>query len=164
MLHFTHSHRRKTCFIKTCLFKTSLNKTTKRGSFKLVLIKTAKEMAENIEEPSKKRTKQSRHWEENETRILVSKCSEENIQERLKSCTGKKPIWKEVSVFSNASGYDRDDKCCKVKIHTLLSAYRNFNDTKRRITGTVPQKKPPCFEEIDAVLGDKPTTIPSHLI
>ena len=84
MLHFTHSHRRKTCFIKTCLFKTSLNKTTKRGSFKLVLIKATKEMADNIKEPSKKRTKRSRHWEEIETRISVNKLSEENIQERLK--------------------------------------------------------------------------------
>ena len=57
-----------------------------------------------------------------------------------------------------------DAESCKVRIHTLLTAYRNFNDTKRTSIGTAPQKKPPCYEEIDAVLGDKPTTIPSHLI
>ena len=84
----------------------------KRVYFKLVLIKTAKEMAGNIEEPSKKKTKRSRHLEENETRILVSKWSGENIQELLKSCTRKKPIWKEVSIFLRASGYDRDDERC----------------------------------------------------
>ena len=129
----------------------------KRVYFKLVLIKTAKEMAGNIEEPSKKKTKRSRHLEENETRILVSKWSGGNIQELLKSCTRKKPIWKEVSIFLRASGYDRDDERCVVRIQT---AYRNFNDTKRRSTGTALQKKPPCYEEIDAVLGDIPTTMP----
>ena len=36
-------------------------------------------MADNIKEPSKKRTKLSRHREENETRISVSKWSKENI-------------------------------------------------------------------------------------
>ena len=41
-------------------------------------------MTDNIKEPSKKRTKRSQHLEENETRILVSKWSEENIKGRLK--------------------------------------------------------------------------------
>ena len=94
----------------------------------------------------------------------MSKWSKENIQERLKSSTRKKPIWKEVSVFLRASGYDRDDDSCKVRIRMLLTAYRNFNYTKRWRTGTAPQKKPPCYEEIDAALEDKPTTMPSHLI
>ena len=85
-------------------------------------------------------------------------------QERSKSCTRKKPIWEEVPVFLRASGYDRDNESCKVRIHTLLTAYWNFNDIKRRSTGTAPQKKPTCCEEIDAVLGVKPTTMPSHLI
>ena len=116
-------------------------------------------MADNIEEPSKKKTKRSPHWEENESRILIGKWSEDNIQERLKSCTRKKPIWKEISVFLRASGYDRDDETCRIRIKTLVTAYRNFNDNKRRGTGTAPPKKPPCYEEIDAVLGDKPTTM-----
>ena len=77
-------------------------------------MKATKEIVDSIEEPSKKRTKQSRHWKENETRISVSKWSEENIQEQLK------PIRKEVSVFLRASGYDRDDESCKVRIHILL--------------------------------------------
>ena len=87
-----------------------------------------------------------------------------NIQEQLRSCTRKQPIWKEVSVFLRACGYDRDDESCKVKIHTLLTAYRNINDTKRGSFGTAPQKKPPRYEEIDAALGEKPTTMPSHFI
>ena len=121
-------------------------------------------MADNIEEPSKKRTKRSRHWEENEARNLVSKWSEENIQELLKSSTKKRQYGKKFLYFEELSAYDRDDESCKVRIHTLLTAYRNFNDTKRRSTGTAPQKKSPCYEGIDAILGDKPTTMLSHLI
>ena len=115
-------------------------------------------------EPLKKKTKRSRHWDEKETEILVSKWSEENIQERLKSCTRKKAIWKEISNFLNASDYDRDDESCKVRIHTLITAYRNYRDVKRNSTGAAPPKMPPCYEEIDNILGDKPTTLPSHLI
>ena len=53
------------------LFKTSLNKTTSRGSFKLILIKPTKNGAQ-LKKPLEKKTKRSRHWEDNETRILVS--------------------------------------------------------------------------------------------
>ena len=34
-----------------------------------------------------KNRKRSRHWDEDETRKLISKWAEENIQQRLKSCT-----------------------------------------------------------------------------
>ena len=61
-------------------------------------------ISKNLQE---KGTKRYRQWEDNETIILVSKWSEENIQERLKSCTKKKPIWKEVFVFLRGFGYDR---------------------------------------------------------
>ena len=43
-------------------------------------------------------------------------------------------------------------------------SHKNFNDTKGSSTGTAPWKKPPCYEEVDAVLGDEPTTISLHLI
>ena len=120
-------------------------------------------MVGNIEEPSKKRTKRSRHWEEYANRILVGKWSEEKIQEQLKFCTRKSQSGKKFSIL-RVSGYGRDDKSCKVRIHTLFTAYRNFNDTKFRSTGTTPQKISHCYEKIDAVLGDKPTTMLLHLI
>ena len=39
-----------------------------------------------------------------------------------------------------------------------------FYDNNSRSTGKVPEKKSPCYEEIDAILGDKPTTMPTLLI
>ena len=71
---------------------------------------------------------------------------EENIQEQLKPCTRETPLWREVSVF-----YNRNNESCKVRIHMLLTAYKNFNDTKCRNIGTVPPEKSSCCEEINAV-------------
>ena len=70
----------------------------------------------------------------------------ENIQEQLKPCTRETPIWREVSVF-----YNRDNESCKVRMHMLLTAYKNFNDTKCRSIGTAPLEKSSCCEEINAV-------------
>ena len=61
----------------------------------------------------------------------------------------------------NACGYeDRDGAMCKTWIHTLISAYRTYWDSKRNTTGTAPSKKLPCFDELDIILRDKPTTMP----
>ena len=73
----------------------------------------------------------------------------------------KKKIWDDVAIFMKACGYeDRDGKMCKTRVHTLTSAYTTYLDSKRNTTGTVPYKKPPCFDELDAILSDKPTVMP----
>ena len=48
---------------------------------------------------------------------------------------------------------------CKTRVHTLTYEYRTYLDSKENITGTAPSKKPPCFDELDAILSDKPTTM-----
>ena len=64
----------------------------------------------------------------------------------------------------NAFAYeDRDGELCKTRIHTLTSAYKMYLDSKRNTTGAAPSKKPPCFDELDTILSDKPTTIPNFL-
>ena len=76
----------------------------------------------------------------------------------------KKKIWDDVVIFMNASGYeDRDGDMCKARIHTLISAYRTYLDSKRNTIGIAPSKKPPCFDELDAILSDKPTAMPHSL-
>ena len=64
----------------------------------------------------------------------------------------------------NACGYeDRDGEMCKTRIHNLISACKTYLDSKRNTTGEAPSKKPPCFDELDTILSDKPTTIPHFL-
>ena len=75
-----------------------------------------------------------RMWEDRETRLLLEKWGNENVQLRLKSCTRKKPIWQEIGDFLMACGYedrdgeDRDGEACKTRLHTLVTAYRQYKD------------------------------------
>ena len=105
--------------------------------------------------------KRGRTWEKEETIILLEKWGKENIQQRLKECTRKKPIWQEISTYVNASGYDdRDYDSCKTRIHMLISAYRGYKDALSRSGNATPKKKAPFFDEIDEILSDKPATRP----
>ena len=36
-------------------------------------------------------------------------------------------------------------------------------ESKQNTTGTAPSKKPPCFDELDAIMSGKPTTMPHFL-
>ena len=78
-------------------------------------------MAEEREDKKRGRT-----WEKEETVILLGKWGEDNIQQRLKECTRKKPIWQEISNFLSASGYDdRDcDSCLNENSHINLGLQR----------------------------------------
>ena len=106
----------------------------------------------------------SRSWEQKETEVLLEKWGQPNMQERIKSCTRKKPIWEEIAVGVRAEGYeDRGGDQCQTRIKTLTVAYKKFIDNKRQ-TGMQRSKKPPCFDTLDAILGDKPTVMPSSLI
>ncbi|KAK2564426.1 Zinc finger and SCAN domain-containing protein 29 [Acropora cervicornis] len=105
--------------------------------------------------------KRGRTWEKEETIILLEKWGEENVQQRLKECSRKKPIWQEISTYLNASGYDdRDCDSCKTRIHTLISAYRGYKDASSRSGNATPKKKAPFFDEINEILSDKPATRP----
>ena len=100
--------------------------------------------------------KRGRTWEKEETIILLEKWGKENIQQHLKECTWKKPIWQEMSTYLNASGYNnRDCDSCKTRIHMLISAYRGYKDALSRSGNATPKKKAPFFDEI---LSDKPAT------
>ena len=106
-----------------------------------------------------------RRWEDRETKLLLEKWGDENIQLRLRSCTRKKPIWLEMGDFLRACGYeDRDGEACKVRLHTLVTAYRQYKDECNKTGNGTPSKKPPFFDELDEVLSDKPSTLPKCVI
>ena len=93
-----------------------------------------------------------RTWEDRETRLLLEKWGDENVQLRLKSCTRKKPIWQEIGDFLMACGYeDRDGEACKTRLHTLVTAYRQYKDELKK-TGNA------TTSELDKILSDKPST------
>ena len=106
-----------------------------------------------------------RHWENQETLLLLEKWGDENIQMRLLSCTRKKPIWQEISAFLRAAGYeDRDEDACKTRIHTLVSAYRSYKDECSKTGNGTPKRKPAFFDEVEELLSEKPCTKPKVVV
>ena len=58
-----------------------------------------------------------------------------------------------------ACGYeDRDGEACKTRLHTLVTAYRQYKDELKKTGNATPSKKPPFFDELDKTLSDKPST------
>ena len=84
-----------------------------------------------------------RTWEDRETRLLLEKWGNENIQLRLKSCTRKRPIWQEIGDFLMACGYeDREGEACKIKpASTLLTRHTANPKTNLRRRETPHQAK-----------------------
>ena len=84
-----------------------------------------------------------RTWEDRETRLLLEKWGNENIQLRLKSCTRKRLIWQEIGDFLMACGYeDREGEACKIKpTSTLLSWHTANPKTNLRRRETPHQAK-----------------------
>ena len=106
-----------------------------------------------------------RTWEDRETALLLEKWGEENVQQKLRSCTRKKPIWQEIGDFLMASGYeDRDGEACKTRLHTLVTAYRQYKDELKKTGNATPSKKPPFFNELEKILSGKPSTQPKVVI
>ena len=96
---------------------------------------------------------------------FARKMGDENVQLGLKACTRKKPIWQEIGDFLMACGYeDRDGEACKTRLHTLVTAYRQYKDELKKTGNATPSKKPPFFDELDKILSDKPSTQPKVVI
>ena len=59
---------------------------------------------------------------------------------------------------------DRDRVACKTRLHTLVTAYRQYKDELKKTRNAAPSKKPPFFDELDKILSDKPSTQPKVVI
>ena len=70
----------------------------------------------------------------------------------MKSCIRKKSIWQEIGDFLMACGYeDRDGEDCKTRLHTLITAYRQYKDELKNTGNATPSKKTPFFDELDKI-------------
>ena len=79
------------------------------------------------------------------------------MQAQLEGCKRNKLVYEKVSV-----GFERSAVQCREKAKKLKSEYRKIKD-KHRVTGT-GRKKWKHYEALDAVLGDRPTTVPPFIV
>ena len=56
------------------------------------------------------------------------------------------------------------ERRAKTRLHTLITAYRQYKDECQRTGNGTPSKKPPFFNGLEEILSDKPSTKPKYVI
>ena len=100
----------------------------------------------------------TQNWGFVETKTLICLWAEEDIQRQLASMGRKKNIWEGKAMKLQESGYSRSGDQCKTRMHNLQQKYKKV----KTLNNTSGQGKNsfPFYEEIDKVLGHKPSINP----
>lgn len=100
----------------------------------------------------------TQNWGFVETKTLIGLWAEEDIQRQLASMGRKKNIWEGIAIKLQESGYSRSGDQCKTRMHNLQQKYKKV----KTLNNTSGQGKNsfPFYEEIDKVLGHKPSINP----
>ena len=99
----------------------------------------------------------TQNWGFVETKTLICLWAED-IQRQLASMGRKKNIWEGIAMKLQESGYSRSGDQCKTRMHNLQQKYKKV----KTLNNTSGQGKNsfPFYEEIDKVLGHKPSINP----
>lgn len=114
--------------------------------------------------PKNFNTGMSNTWSDEETKLLISLWSDQNIQEQLENHSIRnKVVYAKLADGMIEGGFNRNAKQCESKIKHLKEKYRSYKD-KIAKSGAGASKKPKFFEEVDQVLGTRPQTRPSFVL
>ena len=100
-------------------------------------------------------------WKD-EVDALISIWGDNLVQAQLEGCKRNKPVYEKVSESMKKAGFERSAVQCREKAKKLKTEYRKIKD-KHRVTGT-GRKKWKHYDTLDAVLGDRPTTLPPVIV
>ena len=98
-------------------------------------------------------------WSDPEIKALLEIWGEENIQEELDGAVRNKTVFTKISEKMEEQGHERDWQQCKTKIKALKKKYREVKDHNEE-TGR-GRKTWKYYNEIDAILGHRPASVPS---
>ncbi|ROL52614.1 Zinc finger and SCAN domain-containing protein 20 [Anabarilius grahami] len=70
-------------------------------------------------------------WGDSETHTLISIWGSDHIQERLKGCVKRKPVFQQIALVMAEKGYSRTDEQCRSRIKRLKASYRQCLDNYR---------------------------------
>ncbi|KAG6937920.1 zinc finger and SCAN domain containing 29, partial [Chelydra serpentina] len=101
-------------------------------------------------------------WSNGELLDLIAVWGEEAVQSQLRSSRRNFDTFGQISRAMIERGHDRDAMQCRIKVKELRSAYRKARDANKR-SGAPPTT---CrfYQELDAILGVDPTTLPSTTV
>ena len=101
-------------------------------------------------------------WSNEEVRCLIFIWSDDHIQQQLEGAQRNKPIFEKIAKKMMEMGHQRDEKQCREKVKNLRSKYRKVKDENSRSGHGKTVWK--FMEELDKVLGTRPTTCPTELL
>ncbi|KAM9321800.1 uncharacterized protein KZ484_021867 isoform 2-T2 [Pholidichthys leucotaenia] len=101
----------------------------------------------------------SHGWSHGETKCLLAMWSDQSVQAKLDKSYHNRAIYEEMAKVMGENGYKRSWLQCQRKIKQLKLAYRKAKANKRK-----GRRRVTCsfFEEIDAVLSDRPALGPGQ--
>ncbi|XP_073714703.1 LOW QUALITY PROTEIN: uncharacterized protein [Misgurnus anguillicaudatus] len=70
-------------------------------------------------------------WGDSETRALICIWGSDQIQEKLKCCVKRKPVFQQIANGMAEKGYSRTDEQCRTRIKRLKASYRQCLDSPR---------------------------------
>ncbi|XP_059204193.1 myb/SANT-like DNA-binding domain-containing protein 7 isoform X1 [Centropristis striata] len=101
-----------------------------------------------------------RGWSMSETRCLVSIWADESVQQKLEDSYRNRPIYEAISTKMQEKGYSRSYQQCQRKIKHLKNCFRKAKDVNNK-SGR-DRASCPFYEELDRVLGDRPSFCPGE--
>ena len=96
-----------------------------------------------------------------EIKALIALWGEGNVQDELDGAVRNKVVYEKIAQKLQEHGYHRDWKQCRDKIRNLKTKYKEIRDNN----GETGRGRKYCkfFDEMDRILGHRPTSVPHVL-
>ena len=100
-------------------------------------------------------------WTDREIKALIALWGEGNVQDELDGAVRNKVVNEKIAQKLQEHGYHRDWKQCRDKIKNLKTKYKEIKDNN----GETGRGRKSCkfFDEMDRILGHRPTSVPHVL-
>ena len=100
-------------------------------------------------------------WTDREIKALIALWGEGDVQDELVGAVRNKVVYEKIAQKLQEHGYHRDWKQCRDKIRNLKTKYKEIRDNN----GETGRGRKSCkfFDEMDRILGHRPTSVPHVL-
>lgn len=105
----------------------------------------------------------SSRWSIDETKILLSMWSEENIQDQLDGTVRDGEVYKKLERMMKEKSFNRSSSQIRTRIKVLKRNYREQRD-KLKTTGQSGKIKFQFYAQMDSVLGHREGTEPTGVL
>nr|XP_055062902.1 myb/SANT-like DNA-binding domain-containing protein 2 [Misgurnus anguillicaudatus] len=105
---------------------------------------------------------ESSQWKGSEVTDLINIWGDSSIQAKLEGSYRNRAVYENISRKMTECGYRRSWLQCQRKIKSIRAKYKEVKDWNKRIGRQ--RITCPFYEELDRILGDKPSVQPLELV